>query len=126
VALGAILTFAVTARPSFLNLHVAGVVIMLVGLAGLLLHQQGWLRRRIVLRRGTRGPIIGHVDEDNYPSSYAMIDPEALQSVQPIRTGEDEGPPIIPDVSADINTAELDDDERSSEEPIVMEEYQEE
>lgn len=128
VALGAILTFAVKAHPSFLNLQVAGVVIMLVGLAGLLLHQQSWLRRRIVLRRGNRGPEVGHIDEDNYPASYAMIDPGALQSVQPVPTGEDQGPPTIPDVSADIDAAALADDgtRSASGEPIVMEEYLEE
>ena len=36
VAIGAILAFAVKAHPSFLNLQVAGWVIIVVGLAGLL------------------------------------------------------------------------------------------
>jgi len=54
IALGAILAFAVTRHPSFLNLQIAGWVIMLTGLAGMLLPRRsyGWLRRHVVLRRG--------------------------------------------------------------------------
>jgi hypothetical protein len=105
VAIGAILTFAVTAHPSWLNLQVAGVVIMLVGVAGLFLNRSGygWLRRRIVLRRGgPKGPVYGHIDQTNYPSSYAMIDPAALQSVQPApdADGDIEAAPTVPDVPA--------------------------
>src|ERR1700735_544941 len=76
VAIGAILTFAVTGHPSFLNLRVAGVVIMVVGVAGLFLRKpaQGWLRRRTVLRRGAAGPVVGQVDEKRYPS-YVMLNP---------------------------------------------------
>ena len=65
IAVGAIFTFAVTAHPSFLNLQVAGVVIMATGVAGLLLPRRGrpgWLRRRTILRRGLRGPVVGRVD----------------------------------------------------------------
>ena len=56
IAVGAIFTFAISASPSFLNLQVAGVIIMLTGVAGLLLPKPatGWLRRRTVLRRGPR------------------------------------------------------------------------
>jgi hypothetical protein len=78
VAIGAIFTFAITAHPSFLNLQIAGVVIMATGVAGLFLRRpsQGWLRRRTVLRRGAGGPIVGHVDEKRYPP-YVMINPAA-------------------------------------------------
>jgi hypothetical protein len=105
VAIGAILAFAVTAHPHWLNFQVAGVVILLVGVAGLILNRTGysWLRRRVVLRRGsTRGPVIGHVDQTNYPSSYAMIDPAALQNVQPAPDAEEivEPSPTVPDVPA--------------------------
>ncbi|HEY6274908.1 MAG TPA: hypothetical protein VIX86_01120 [Streptosporangiaceae bacterium] len=53
VALGAILAFAVTGHPSFLNLQVAGWVIMLTGVAGMAISRRGygWLRRRVVVRR---------------------------------------------------------------------------
>ncbi|HTS98524.1 MAG TPA: hypothetical protein VMI33_18090 [Streptosporangiaceae bacterium] len=78
LAIGAILTFAVTAHPSFLNLQVAGVVLMAIGLVGLFLPKraQGWLRRRTILRRGTGGPVAGRVDERRYPP-YVMLNPGA-------------------------------------------------
>jgi hypothetical protein len=78
IAIGAIFTFAVTAHPSFLNLQVAGVVIMATGVAGLFLRKpaQGWLRRKMVLRRGAGGPVVGHVDEKRYPP-YVMLNPGA-------------------------------------------------
>jgi len=57
VALGAILAFAVKGHPSWLNIQVVGWVIMLTGVAGMLLPRRGygWLRRRMVLRRGPGG-----------------------------------------------------------------------
>jgi hypothetical protein len=78
IAIGAIFTFAVTASPSFLNLQVAGVVIMATGVAGLFLRRpaQGWLRRRTTLRRGGGGPVVGQVDEKRYPP-YVMLNPAA-------------------------------------------------
>jgi hypothetical protein len=77
IAIGAIFTFAVTAHPSFLNLQIAGVVIMATGVAGLLLrrrNQPGWLRRRTILRGGPRGRVVGEVDETRLPP-YVMLNP---------------------------------------------------
>ena len=53
IAIGAILAFAVTSSPSFLNFQVAGWVLILTGVAGLLVPRRGygWLRRRVVVRR---------------------------------------------------------------------------
>jgi hypothetical protein len=78
IAIGAIFTFAVTAHPSFLNLQIAGVVIMATGIAGLFLRKptQGWLRRRTVLHRGGSGAVAAHVDEKRYPP-YVMLNPAA-------------------------------------------------
>src|SRR5258708_9858678 len=76
---GAICPCAATAHPSFLSLQIAGVVIMAAGVAGLLLprrRQQGWLRRRTILRRGPRGPVAGQVDETRLPP-YVMLNPGA-------------------------------------------------
>jgi hypothetical protein len=53
VAIGAILAFAIRTSPSFLNLQVAGWVIMLTGVAGVFIPRRGsgGLRRRIIVRR---------------------------------------------------------------------------
>ena len=70
IALGAILAFAVTGHPSWLNIQIAGWVIMLIGVAGMLLPRRGygWLRRRLVLRRGPGGrPVVSRVEEQRYP-----------------------------------------------------------
>ncbi len=65
VAIGAILAFAVTSHPSFLNLQVAGWVIMLTGIAGMVIPRRGygWLRRRVVVRRGHRGGLTSIIDQ---------------------------------------------------------------
>jgi hypothetical protein len=53
ICVGAILAFAVTATPSFFNLHTAGWVLMLIGVIGLLIPNRtvGWLGRRVLVRR---------------------------------------------------------------------------
>lgn len=78
VAVGAILTFAVTGSPSFLNLQVAGVVIMATGVVGMFVRRptQGWLRRRTILRDRRRGTVVGNVEETRYPP-YVMLNPAA-------------------------------------------------
>ena len=77
VAIGAILAFAVRGHPSFLNIQVVGWVIILTGLAGMLIPRRGygWLRRRMVLRRGPAGrPVVNRVEEKHYPP-YVMLNP---------------------------------------------------
>ena len=137
IAIGAIFTFAVTAHPSFLNLQVAGVVIMATGIAGLFLRKptQGWLRRRTVLRRGARGPVVGQVDEKRYPP-YVMLNPAADpeqagsnghqpgdltadEAVEP--EPRDETAPI-PDLPAEYPAEEVD-DPAAPEAAEVVEEY---
>src|SRR5215470_4645450 len=75
VAIGAILAFAVRGHPSFLNIQVVGWVIILTGIAGMVIPRRGygWLRRRMVLRRGPAGrPVVHHVDEKQYPPYIAL------------------------------------------------------
>jgi hypothetical protein len=118
LAIGAILTFAVTGSPSFLNLQVAGVVIMATGVAGMFVRRptQGWLRRRTVLRDRTRGGrIVGRVDETRYPP-YVMLNPGAS-----VANDSDHGPQpgdltagtpgsdTVPDVPAQKPTEETQD-----------------
>ncbi len=93
LAVGAILAFAVRANPPGLNIHTVGWVVMLTGVAGMALPGQasGWLRRRIVVRRGPVGPVGqawaagqaglagGDIDDAGYPP-YVLHDPAALAS----------------------------------------------
>jgi hypothetical protein len=59
IAIGAILAFAVTTSPSFLNLQVVGWILILTGVAGLVVPRRGygWLRRRVVVRRPRGGAV---------------------------------------------------------------------
>jgi hypothetical protein len=78
IAIGAILTFAVSGSPGWLNIQVAGVVIMVTGIAGLFIRRpsQGWLRRRTVLRDRRQGRVVGQVSETRYPP-YVMLNPSS-------------------------------------------------
>ena len=91
VAVGAILAFAVNAQPSFLNLHVVGWVLVLTGVAGMVIpaRSYGWLRRRLVWRRGAGGPVAEQVEESEYPSSYVLSKPGRTTSWS---TGDDDVP----------------------------------
>lgn len=68
IAIGAILAFAVNAHPRVLNLQVTGWVIILTGLAWIFVPRRGsgWLRRRVVVRRGPRGRV-STVEETRRP-----------------------------------------------------------
>lgn len=75
VAIGAILAFAVRGHPSFLNIQVVGWVIILTGIAGMFIPRRGygWLRRRMVVRRGPAGrPVVHRVEEKQYPPYIAL------------------------------------------------------
>jgi hypothetical protein len=77
IAIGAIFTFAISSSPSWLNLQVVGVILMGTGVAALFLPRraQGWLRRRMVVRKGPRGPVVTEVAETLPP--YISINPGA-------------------------------------------------
>jgi hypothetical protein len=65
IAVGAILKWAVTASVSGVNLHVVGVILMIVGLAGLVFDLVMWgTRRRTVV---TRQPGVTYVSEPGQP-----------------------------------------------------------
>ena len=137
IAIGAIFTFAVSAHPSFLNLQIAGVVIMATGVAGLFLRKptQGWLRRRTTLRRGAGGPVVGHVDEKRYPP-YVMLNPAAdpeqaesnghqpgdLTADETAEPGSSDEPASIPEVPAE-ELAEYPGDPAEPQGAEVVEEY---
>ena len=77
IGVGAILAFAVTGHPSFLNIQVAGWVIMLTGLAGMVIPQRGygWMRRRLVYRRD--GTAAYPVAATPRQPRYLMLNPGA-------------------------------------------------
>lgn len=58
ICIGAILAFAVTANPPYFNIHVAGSVLILIGLIGLVAPRRtyGWLGRRMLVRRTRTWP----------------------------------------------------------------------
>ncbi len=68
IAIGAILAFAVHAHLRVLNLQVVGWIIILTGLAGIFVPRRGygWLRRRVVVRRGSRGRVVSTVEDPPY------------------------------------------------------------
>src|SRR5712692_4228592 len=106
VAIGAILAFAVHAHLRVLNLQIAGWVIILTGLAGIFVPRSGygWLRRRVVVRRGSRGQIVRSVDE--------TIDPPYVLNP---------GAPTVDDVAEGFDRAEPGSPRRPESE--TMEEY---
>jgi len=69
VAIGAILAFAITRSPSFLNLQVVGWVLMLTGAVGAIIPRRGygWLRRSLV------------VDNDDVEQTEAVVETEITE-----------------------------------------------
>ena len=97
IALGAILAFAVQGHPSWLNIQVVGWVIMLTGVAGMAIPRRGygWLRRRMVLRRGPGGrPVVDHVEEKRYPP-YIMLNPSADGIAEDVPEASPEVPTVV-------------------------------
>jgi hypothetical protein len=58
IIIGAILAFAVTANTSVFNLHIAGFVLILAGLAGMFIPRKNYasVSRRLVTRRSRTWP----------------------------------------------------------------------
>jgi hypothetical protein len=94
ICVGAILAFAVTATPSFFNLHTAGWVLMLIGVIGLLIPNRtvGWLGRRVLVRRSYPSGRVEQVPASPYVARNPGI--SALQAGLPsqptlLDTGDD-------------------------------------
>jgi hypothetical protein len=88
LAIGAILTFAITAHPHFLNLQVAGVVIMVTGLVGLLLPRRGreWLQRKTVTRREVNRPATGRPASRRRRQSRYATDYQLSEGASPAQS----------------------------------------
>ena len=93
VAIGAILAFAVTGHPGWLNVQAAGWVLMLVGLAGMFVPRRGygWLRRRVVRRpTAARRTVLtsdglasnGLANATALPAGTVVLTPEQAAEVQ--------------------------------------------
>ena len=83
IGVGAILAFAVTTNTSVFNLHTAGWVVMLIGVAGLAVPRRsyGWIGRRVFVRRTETRPG-GTAENVTYPP-YVTRNPENT----PVRAG---------------------------------------
>jgi hypothetical protein len=92
VAIGAILAFAVHAHLRVLNLNVVGWVVILTGLVGILVPRSGygWLRRRVLVRRTPRGPVVSTVEETRLPPY--LLNPEVPAADEVIARYEDGEP----------------------------------
>ena len=97
LAIGAILAFAVTTNTSVFNLHIAGAVLMLTGLAALLLphRSRAWINRRLVQRRTrrSRNGTVVETQETTYPP-YVVTSSPGIEAREP---GLPTSPSIDPD-----------------------------
>jgi hypothetical protein len=100
ICLGAILAFAVTGNISFFNVHTAGWIIMIVGVAGLALPRRtyGWLGRRMLVRRTYPG---GRVEQIPVPP-YVARNPGTSR----IMAGLPPSPTLLDDPDADLIDAQ--------------------
>ncbi len=92
IAVGAILAFAVTGHPGWINVQAVGWVLMLVGLAGIFMPRRGygWLRRQVVRRPVRRRVVASNVVDSNVvasngtalPPGAVVLTPEQAEAVQ--------------------------------------------
>jgi hypothetical protein len=95
IAIGAILAFAVTTNTSVFNLHVAGFVIILAGVAGLLIPRKRYsaISKRLVQRRTRTWP-----DGTVVETSETSLPPYVVQRTE---TADDAGLPTVPSIPTD-------------------------
>ena len=115
IAVGAIFTFAVTANTSVFNLHIFGLVVMIVGLIGLVTPRRGyeWLGRRVVVRRTRRGGTT-RLEQRTYP-------PYVLQN--PGSGNAEAGIPDRPSLEPDPEVGRLQDPAVSDKDPHEVMEH---
>jgi hypothetical protein len=96
IAIGAILAFAVTTNTSVFNLHIAGYVIILVGLAGLFIPRRSYasLSQRLITRRTKSWPT-GTVVE----TKETRLPPYVVTN--PGNSADDAGLPAVPSIPPD-------------------------
>jgi hypothetical protein len=81
VAVGAILAFAITRSPDFLNLQVVGWVLMLTGGVGAIVPRRGygWLRRSLVVKNEDDEPAASNTARER-PRFNRLLVPGGLIS----------------------------------------------
>ena len=96
IAIGAILAFAVTGHPGWLNVQAAGWVLVLVGLAGMFVPRRGygWLKRRVVRRPITTRRTV--VSGDSSALSPGMALPPGTVVLTPEQAAEVEAGALVP------------------------------
>lgn len=79
IAVGAVFAFAITTSPTFLNLHVAGWILMITGACGLLLtgRSRDWLRRTVIVKGS---PDISGIRRINRRRSGHIASPQTAES----------------------------------------------
>jgi hypothetical protein len=113
IAIGAILAFAVTTSPSFLNLQVVGWILILTGVAGMLVPRRGygWLRRRVVVRRPRGAAVEANGEPRRFRNSRwfrqnALPDPRVEETGSPVAEGTVTGSAIERTVPGPAQPAE--------------------
>lgn len=96
VAIGAILAFAVTGHPGWLNVQAAGWVLILVGLAGMFVPRRGygWLKRRVV-RRPLSTRTLAASNGSTVPAATAL--PPGTVVLTPQQAAEVQAGALVPD-----------------------------
>jgi len=133
IAVGAILAFAVTGHPGWLNVQVVGWVLILVGLAGMFIPRRGygWLRRQVARRPSRHAVVASNVVASNgtaLPPGTVVLTPEQAEAVQAGALLETE-PEVFP--GRQLSKAEVEEQVVTSSGPLkstseTIEEYLEE
>jgi hypothetical protein len=112
LAVGAIFTFAVTANTSVFNLHIFGVVVMIVALIGLFTPRRGyeWLGRRVYVKRTRQGGTT-QVEQRAYPP-YVLQNPGTANAEADI--------PDRPSLDPDPEVGRLQDPARAEVDPAEV------
>jgi hypothetical protein len=118
IAIGAILAFAVTATPGFLNIQIVGWILMVTGAIGLTLSRNNreWLRRTVIVRGS---PDVSRTSRRR-TATYRRRPARQLTAASPAPAGRDvPAPRTAPETAASPNapTEEI--------EPVTIEEFTE-
>ena len=119
IAVGAILAFAVTATPGFLNIQIVGWILMITGAIGLTLprNNREWLRRTVIVRGGS--PAVSRTSRRR-TTAYRRRPARQLVAASPAPAGSEvPAPRTAPEAAASPNapTEEI--------EPVTIEEFTE-